>query len=190
MNITTDQIVYWQGYGIILDATLAYTWVVMVILTLGSWLVTRRLSTGPEISRWQNLLEVIVSYTREQIREVAGEDADRYLAFIGTLFLFILVPNILSVVPGFHPPTGSLSTTAALATCVFIAVPVYGIASRGVGSYFANYIKPTPIMLPFNIIGELSRTVALAVRLYGNVMSGSMIVGILLSLCPSSCPSS
>ena len=184
MELSPDQIVYWQGYGLTLNATLVYTWIVMLIMTIGSWLVTRKLSTGPEISRWQNLLEIVVGYMREQIREVSRERADRYMPFVGTLFLFILVPNVLAVVPGFHPPTGSLSTTTALALCVFVAVPIYGIASRGVGSYLKNYIQPSWIMLPFNIIGELSRTIALAVRLYGNVMSGTMIVGILLSLTP------
>jgi len=87
-------------------------------------------------------------------------------------------------VPGYFPPTASLSTTAALALCVFIAVPVYGIVERGVGGYFRNYVQPTPLMLPFNIIGELSRTLALAIRLYGNVMSGAVIVGILISVAP------
>ena len=90
----------------------------------------------------------------------------------------------MDIVPGYHAPTGSLNTTAALSLCVFFAVPVFGIATGGVGAYLKNYIKPSPIMLPFNIIGELSRTLALAVRLFGNIMSGSMIAGILLSIAP------
>ena len=94
------------------------------------------------------------------------------------------MPNILSVVPGYRAPTGSLSTSAALAFCVFVAVPVWGIRRRGLAGYFRLYIKPTPFMLPFNIMGEISRTLALAVRLFGNIMSGAMIGGILLSLAP------
>jgi F-type H+-transporting ATPase subunit a len=106
------------------------------------------------------------------------------LPFIATLFLLIATANLLSIVPWYNPPTGSLSTTAALALCVFIAVPAYGIARKGVGAYFKQYVQPSPIMLPFNIIGDFSRTLALAVRLFGNIMSGTLIVGVLISLAP------
>lgn len=183
-NITTDSIVYWEWRFVVLNATLVYTWGVMALLTLGSWLLTRRLSTGPHPSRWQNCLEVLIAGMRQQIREVARQDPGQYLPFVGTLFVFILTCNVLSVVPGFIAPTGSLSTTAALAACVFVAVPIYGMAHRGFAGYLRNYVEPTPLMLPFNIMGELSRTIALAVRLYGNMMSAALIVGILLSLVP------
>jgi F-type H+-transporting ATPase subunit a len=106
------------------------------------------------------------------------------MPFIGTLFLFIATANLLGVVPGYWSPTGSLSTTAALAVCVFVAVPIFGIAKSGLGDYLRQYLQPSPFMLPFNIIGELSRTLALAVRLFGNVMSGQMIVAILLAIVP------
>jgi F-type H+-transporting ATPase subunit a len=128
-------------------------------------------------------MEVLVAGMRDQIREISGHDPVRYLPFVGTLFLFVAVSNILGIIPAYEPPTGSLSTTAALAACVFVAVPLYGIAQKGV-SYFAQYIKPSVFMLPFNIMGELSRTLALAVRLFGNVMSGTMIVAILLAIAP------
>jgi F-type H+-transporting ATPase subunit a len=95
-----------------------------------------------------------------------------------------LTANLLNLVPGITPPTASLSTTTALALCVFLAVPVFGIARDGVVAYLKQYLRPTPLMLPFNLIGEISRTIALAVRLYGNIMSGTVIVGILLSLVP------
>lgn len=184
MQLTPDEIIYWQWGPAVLNATIVYTWGVMLFLVVGSWLITRKLSTGPDTSRWQNLLEVVVQNMRDEIRDISRQDPANYLAFVGTLFLFILVPNVLSVVPGFQAPTASLSTTAGLAICVFVAVPLYGIAYQGLGSYFNNYLQPTWFMLPFNIIGELSRTIALAVRLFGNVMSGSLIVGILLSLAP------
>jgi F-type H+-transporting ATPase subunit a len=184
MELTPDKLVYWQWGPVALNATIVYTWVVMAILALVSRLVTRRLCSGPELSRWQNLLEVLVAAMRDQIRDVSRQDPGRYLPFVGTLFLFILIPNVLSVVPGFEPPTASLSTTTALAACVFVAVPLYGITGQGLVAYLRNYTQPTWFMLPFNVIGELSRTVALAVRLYGNVMSGTLIVGILLSLVP------
>ncbi|MCK7548120.1 F0F1 ATP synthase subunit A [Marinobacter koreensis] len=184
MTISPDSIVYWQWHALTLNATIVFTWLVMLILTVGSWLVTRNLSEGPELSRLQNLLEVVVTGIRDQIAQVSLQNPGPYLPFVGTLFLFIATANLLNIIPGYQAPTGSLSTTAALAICVFIAVPVFGIANRGAGRFLRHYIQPTPLMLPFNIIGELSRTVALAVRLYGNIMSGTVIVAILLSLTP------
>ncbi len=184
MTITPDSIVYWQGGDFALNATIVFTWLVMALLTLGSWLITRGLSEDPELSRWQNLLEVLVVGIRDQIAQVSHQQPGPYLPFVGTLFLFIAMANLLNVIPGYMAPTGSLSTTTALAICVFVAVPVFGIASKGAGEYLQHYIKPTPLMLPFNVIGEISRTVALAVRLYGNIMSGTVIVAILLSLTP------
>jgi len=156
----------------------------MVLLAGGSWLATRRLTTGPRISRWQNLLEVLVAGMRRQIRDVIQLDPAPYLPFAGTLFLFIAVSNLLAVVPGYEPPTASLSTTTALALCVLVAVPIFGIARRGLGPYLRQYAKPSVFMLPFNVIGELSRTLALAVRLFGNVMSGAKIAAILLAVLP------
>lgn len=184
MNISPDSIVFWQWGPLYINATIAFTWLVMLLLTGGSWLITRHLSTGPEMSRWQNLLEVLVSGMRDQIVAVSRQEPGTYLPFVGTLFIFVLVSNLLIIVPGYRPPTGSLSTTAALAICVFLAVPFFGIANEGPLNYFKHYLKPTPLMLPFNLIGEISRTIALAVRLYGNVMSGTVIVAILLTLAP------
>jgi F-type H+-transporting ATPase subunit a len=184
MNISPDNLIFWQWEWFSLNATIVYTWLVMALLTLISWVVTRRLTSGTKISRWQNLLEVLVTGIRDQIREVSRSDPGQYLPFVGTLFLFIAMANLLAVVPGYMAPTGSLSTTTALAICVFVAVPLYGIANEGILRYLKRYIKPTVLMLPFNIIGEISRTIALAVRLYGNIMSGTVIVAILLSLTP------
>jgi len=184
MEISPDQIVVWRLGPLELNATILFTWLVMALLVLVSHLITRRLATGEELSRWQNLLEVIVVGMRDQIRDVTHTEPGRYLPFVGTLFLFIATSNILAVVPGFEPPTGSLSTTTALALCVLVAVPVYAIAERGVLGYLRGYVQPTPFMLPFNVIGELSRTLALAVRLYGNIMSGTVVVAILISIAP------
>ena len=184
MEISPDNIVLLQWGGITLNATIVFTWVVMAFLVVVSWLVTRNLSVNPKISRWQSLLEIIVEGIANQIREVSQQEAKQYIGFIGTLFLFIAVSNTLTIIPGYQPPTGSLSTTTALALCVFVAVPLFGIMKRGAIGYLRNYIQPTPFMLPFNIIGEFSRTLALAVRLFGNIMSGTMLVAILLSLVP------
>ena len=101
---------------------------------------------------------------------------EKYIGFLGTLFLFVATASLCTVIPGYEPPTGSLSTTAALALCVFVAVPLFGIEEQGLGGYLKSYVEPTVIMLPFNIISELSRTLALAVRLFGNMMSGAMII--------------
>ncbi len=174
----------WQWGTVLINQTLISTWIVMILLVFGSWLITRRLSSGTTMSRGQNLLEVIVGALRTQIREVSRQEPGPYLPFVGTLFVFIAMSNLLAIVPGYHPPTSSLSTTAALATCVFIAVPLYGIARTGISAYARQYIQPSIFMLPFNIIGELSRTLALAVRLYGNMMSGSVIGAILLGFVP------
>jgi len=184
ISITPDAwIVGWLGAWPV-SATLAFTWLVMALLVVASWLITRRLSTGPKLSRWQNLVEVLVTGIQDQIRAVVRQEPGPYLPFIGTMFLFIAVSNLLAVVPGYRPPTGSLSTTAALAICVFIAVPAFGIARQGARTFLRQYLRPTPLMLPFNVIGEFSRTLALAVRLYGNIMSGTVLAGILLSLAP------
>lgn len=183
MNISPDEPL-WQWEFIILNRTILFTWLVMALLVFISWLITRRLSSSTKLSRGQNLLEVLVLGLRDQIQEVSQQNPGSYLPFIGTLFLFIAVSNIMAIVPGYHPPTGSLSTTAALATCVFVAVPIYGIAQQGFLEYMKQYIRPSILMLPFNIIGELSRTLALAVRLYGNMMSGAVIGAILLGFVP------
>jgi F-type H+-transporting ATPase subunit a len=184
MQISPDHYVFWTHGWFKLNATILFTWVVMVLMTLLSWLITRNLTSGPEISRWQNLLESLVAGMSKQIREVTRQKAAPFLPFLGTIFLFVLVSNLLNVVPGFRSPTGSLSTTAGLAICVFIAVPAFGILDRGLRGYLRTYVKPTPVMLPFNIMGEVSRTLALAVRLFGNIMSGTMIAAILLTIAP------
>ena len=184
-QLTPDEVVFWERGFVTLNATIVWTWVVMAVMVLGSLVITRRLTTDPAPSRWQTALEATVQYLRDQIREISGSRSpDRYVPFIGTLFLFIAVSNALMVVPGYVPPTASLSTTAALALAVLVAVPAFGIADAGVGPYLRQYVRPTPLMLPFNVIGELSRTLALAVRLFGNVMSGVKIVAILVAIVP------
>ncbi len=183
-HISPDEVIFWQWGFASLNATLLWTWVLMALMVGGAWAITRNLSTGPSVSRWQNLLEVIVGYARDQTRQIMGQSPSPYLPFLGGLFLFIAVSNALMIVPGYVPPTASLSTGAALAICVFVAVPVYGILDQGVGGFLRHYIEPSVIMLPFNIIGELSRTLALAVRLFGNVMSATKIVAILVAVVP------
>ena len=184
MHLSPDQVIFWQHGVFKLNATIAFTWALMIVLAGGSRLVTRQLSTGLERSRWQNLLEIVVTGIAKQIEEVGLSQPERYIGFLGTLFVFVGAASLCTVIPGYDPPTASLSTTTALALSVFVAVPFFGIEEQGVRSYLKSYTKPTLIMLPFNIISELSRTLALAIRLFGNMMSGAMIIAILLTITP------
>ncbi|MDF1748706.1 MAG: F0F1 ATP synthase subunit A [Alphaproteobacteria bacterium] len=184
MRLSPDELVLWKIGAVELNATIVFTWALMGVLVLGSLFVTRHLSEKEARSNWQNLLEIVVTGIDQQIKDIGLEHSLKYLPFLGTLFLFVAASSLSSIIPMFEPPTGSLSTTVALAICVFVAVPLYGIKARGVAGYLKSYIEPTIIMLPFNIISEVSRTLALAVRLFGNMMSGAMIVGILISITP------
>ena len=189
MNITPNSEVLFVLPGgplgdLPVSATIVNTWIVMAVLVIGGRIATLGIGPATPTSRWRLAVELFVEMIRNQIRAIGGGDPTRYLPFIGTLFLFTLSSNILGVVPGFMSPTGSLSTTVALALCVLVAVPVFGIADIGVLAYLHRYIRPTPLMAPFNVIGEISRTIALAVRLYGNMMSGTVVAAILLSIVP------
>jgi len=184
MKITPDETIIWHHGFIIINLTIVITWVLMLVLVIGSALITRQLKTDIFISRWQCILEMIITGINSQIKEIGLSDSEKYIGYLGTLFLFIAMSNICIILPYYEPPTGSLSTTAALAVSVFFAVPAFGIMNGGIVGYLKSYTKPSIIMLPFNIIGEFTRTLALAVRLFGNIMSGGMIVAILLSISP------
>jgi len=184
MHLSSDELILWQHGFFKLNLTIVMTWVLMLVMVVGAKLVTRNLEHRVDISRWQSILEIIVVNLRKQIEEVGLRHPETYLGFLGTLFLFIGLSNFCTIFPGYEPPTGSLSTTAALALSVFVAVPLFGIAESGLGAYLRSYTKPTIIMLPFNIISELSRTLAMAIRLFGNIMSGTMILAILLTITP------
>jgi F-type H+-transporting ATPase subunit a len=184
MEITPDQVVLLRWGVVNLNATIVFTWLVMLVLTAGAWML-RPGRGGVPRSRWETAAEAVVAGIRGQIREISGRDGgDDYLPFIGTIFLFIALSNVLHVLPGWHAPTGSLSTTAALALCVAVGVPVFGIRKSGWREYLRHYASPTPLMLPFHLISEVSRTIALAVRLFGNIMSGSMLAALLLAIAP------
>lgn len=184
MRLSPDEIIYWQHGFVKINGTIAFTWGLMFLLAVGSFLITRKLAITEARSRWQNTLEIIVTQIEMQIEDIGMPHPENYIGFIGTILLFVGSASLLTVIPGFEPPTGSLSTTAALAISVFIAVPYFGIKEQGVGTYLKSYIQPSIIMLPFNLISEVSRTLALAIRLFGNMMSGGMIVAILLTITP------
>lgn len=184
MTLSSDGVIFYQCGWIKLNLTLVTTWALMLFLWLLALTVCRGLPQRQTRSRLQNMLEVVLLQILDHLEELGLKPARRYLPFIGTLFLFIAVSNLAIILPGYQAPTGSLSTTTALAVAVAIAVPFYGIRSQGLRGYLASYLKPVWIMLPFNLIGELSRTVALAIRLFGNMMSGAMIGAILLLIAP------
>ena len=184
MQISPDDWIIW-GEGLFsLNATIVFSWVVMAVLVFIAWLATRRIKETLTPSRWQCLVETVVISVRDQISELSPDKSGRGLSFVATLFLFIFASNVMAVIPGFQPPTASLSTTAALAILVLIAVPIIGIISDGPFIYLRRYIRPTVFMLPFNLIGEVTRTISLAVRLYGNVMSGTVLAAITLTIAP------
>ena len=184
MQLTPDEVIVFTVWGLKVNATIFNTWAVMALLVGVSLLVTRNLRADVPPNRWRTSLEVIVTAIQGQIEEISQKSARHVLYFAGTLFLFIALSNLLGVIPGFSPPTASLSTTVALALSVLVAVPLFGIARRGVRHYLHSYIEPSVLMLPFNIVGEFSRGISLAIRLYGNVMSGGVIAAILLGIAP------
>lgn len=188
MQLSSDQTILWHWRDLKINLTIATTWGVMAFLVVLSHVLTRNMEqpvlSGSMRSHGRSLLEWLVSFMDEQMREVGLIDTERYLPFVGTVFLFIACSSLATILPGYEPPTGSLSTTTALALCVLVAVPWFGIRARGVGSWLREYLQPTPIMLPFNIISEITRTLALAMRLFGNMMGDGMIVGILLTFAP------
>lgn len=184
MTINPDRIVVFKIGGLAVNETIFFTWIAMALILGLALFMTRGLSSTLVPSRRQGALEYLLTFLESQISAVVGARPRSFVPFLGTLFLFILIANILEVVPLYHPPTSSLSTTAALAACVFFAVPAFGIARLGARAYLREYLEPTPFMLPFTVIGEFSRTLSLAVRLFGNIMSESLIAAILLTIVP------
>jgi F-type H+-transporting ATPase subunit a len=184
MRLSPDQMIFWQHGFFKLNGTIVFTWALMLVLVVGSKLITRKLSTDLNASRWQNLLEIVVTAIEKQIEEVGLPHPEKYIGFLGTLFLFVALASLCTVIPGYEPPTGSLSTTAALALCVFVAVPLFGIEEQGLGGYLKTYVSRRSSCCRSTSSASFSRTLALAVRLFGNMMSGAMIIGILLTITP------
>jgi F-type H+-transporting ATPase subunit a len=185
LSISPDNIIFYQWQWLKINATLVYSWLVMAILVIGSWLITQNPKVPPQqMSPWQNRLEILVEQINGEIQNAIGLDPIQFLPFLGTILLFFAFCNILTIFPYYESPASSLSTTAAVAVCVFVAVPYFGIKNSGFRNYLKTYIEPSPAVLPFNILSEFTRTLSLAVRLFGNVMSTSLLVAILVSLIP------
>lgn len=156
------------------------TSVIVLVLGVVSWASARRLRSAP--GRWQATLEAIVAWVAGQVGDVVRRDPAPFLPVLGTLFLFIAVANLAPILPGIESPTASLETPAALALVVFVSAHVYGIRERGVRRYLGSYLKPNPLMLPLNILSEITRTFSLMVRLFGNMMSHELVLGILATI--------
>jgi F-type H+-transporting ATPase subunit a len=158
----------------------ATTWAIMAVLTLVSWLVTRRLKLHPD--RRQTVLELMVTGIMTQIDQVIRKNPRPFLPLLGTLFIFLVAANLSGILPGIEAPSGKLETPAALALIVFVAVHYFGVRARGPLGYLASFAKPKLIMLPLNIVSEVTRTLSLMVRLFGNVMSGEFVIALVLAL--------
>ncbi|MBI1195590.1 MAG: F0F1 ATP synthase subunit A [Gammaproteobacteria bacterium] len=162
-----------------ISATVVTTWAVMVLLWLVSQGVRRRLADQP--GAWQTAAEGVVGVMESVVLQVLSpEQTRRVLPFVATLWIYLVVANLIGLIPGLHSPTGDLSATSALAILVFLSVHWFGISANGLRAYLRHYLKPTPFLLPFHLISEVTRTLALAVRLFGNIMSLEMAALLIL----------
>ena len=156
------------------------TWAIMAVLTLVSWLGTRRASI--HAGGGQAVLEIVVETLEKQIKDVIRRDPWPYLPLLGTLFIFLAVANLSAVIPGAKPPTAHIETPAALALIVFLSVHYFGFRSLGAADYLRRYIKPNPMLLPLNLLAEVTRTFSLMIRLFGNIMSHEFVLAIVVFL--------
>ncbi len=156
------------------------TWGLIVVLSISAMFATRRLALHP--TRMQAVVELLVTAIADQIRDTMRAEPTRFLPLIGTLLIFLSAANLISLLPGLEPPTAHIETAAALAAIVFVAVHYYGIRSRGFLAYLAEFAKPSWVLLPLTLLSEVTRTFSLMIRLFGNIMSGVFVVGIVLSL--------
>lgn len=179
-----DSHILFYLFGLPINATLFYTWLTMIVVVALSIWATHNLTATKNIGKRQVVTEMLVTTICGQIHDVSNDRPHKYISLIGTFFLFIATANFLSLLPWFDPPTASLSTTAAFASVVFFAIPYFGIRNAGVKKYFKKFVDPTPVMLPLNILSDFSSTFALAFRLYGNMLSGIVIVTALMMLAP------
>ncbi|HET7331106.1 F0F1 ATP synthase subunit A [Dyella sp.] len=164
--------------SLLITDTVVTSWGIMAALTLACWLITRRLKLAPD--RWQSVLEAVVLTMRQAIEDIAPEKSRQLLPFIGSLWIYLVFANLAGLIPGLHSPSGQLSVTAGLAILVFAATHWFGIRDAGLLAYLRHYVQPNPILLPFNVISEISRTLALSIRLFGNIMSLEMAAMLVL----------
>ncbi len=185
MGKSFDQIVLFKIGNIPINSTIFWTWIIMAILTILSYLITRKIKPTLYPSKSQALLEIFVSLLQGEVQEISGDSQPhKYMGLVCSLFFFILFANLLSVFPYYQPPTASLSTTFACAGIVFLAIPYFAVKNAGVKAYFKKFTDPTPLMLPMNVFSDCSSTMAMALRLYGNMFSGVLFTEILMIFSP------
>jgi F-type H+-transporting ATPase subunit a len=155
------------------------TWGIVVAMALVSMLAGRRLNVRP--GSGQALLETLIDAIGSQLSDAMGADARRFFPLLATLFVFLVVANVSGLIPGITPPTAFIQTPAALAIIVFFAVHYYGVRSVGLAAYLKSFTRPTILMLPLNVLGQITRTFSLMIRLFGNIMSGEFVIGIVLA---------
>jgi F-type H+-transporting ATPase subunit a len=165
---------------VVISLTVATTWGLMALMTFVSWLAFRKAAV--EAGTAQSIGEIVVETIADQVEDALGRDPWPFLPLIGTLFLFIACANLVGVVPDLRSPTAHLETTGALAVIVFLSAHIYGVRSSGLRGYLAHYLKPNPLFLPLTILSEITRTFSLMVRLFGNIMSHELVIGIVLAL--------
>lgn len=174
------QVVVFSAGAVPITLTVVTTWAIMLVLAVLCWIASRRLSLHP--GGWQTFVELVVETIAEQLRDVINRDPEPFLPLIGTLLIFLTVANVSGVLPGVEPPTARIETDAALGVIVFFSVHVYGIRARGLGGYLRAYLKPSPFLLPLNVLSEFTRIFSLMIRLFGNVMSHGFVIAIVISL--------
>ncbi len=172
-------VLFYVGF-VPITRTVVTTWGLMAALTVGSWVATRAFQVVA--GGWQAVIETVVLGIEEQTQALLGRDAAPFLPLLGTLFIFLVVANLSGIVPGLKAPTASIETPAALSSIVFLSVHFYGIRFRGVARHFAAFLKPNPVLLPLNVLSEITRSFSLAVRLFGNIMSDDLVLAIVLAL--------
>lgn len=185
-NFDSIMLVDCGNFGI--NVTIFNSWLVIALITLVSWLATRRISTGKNVSKLQIILETLVTWMQKEAKETSGSASQKYFSMALGLFCFIVTANLLTFIPWFRPPTASLSTTMALALVVFMAIPYFSVKNAGIKGYLKKFIEPVPLLLPMNIFSEVFSVFAMGLRLFGNMLSGVMFAGILSAFIPFIAP--
>ena len=185
MQITTDEIIYYQNGIFKINATILFSWIVMAILIIFSIFVKKNIKNkklnNKSISTLQVISELVIDFIEKQINSGTNIGTNIIFPFISTLFLFIVLANLISLLPFSSSPTGSLSTTVALAITTFIFAILIGIKEKGL-CFFKKYFEPIFIMAPINIVGDIAKVVSMSIRLYGNITSTSVVIAIILEI--------
>ena len=179
-EIFADPVLLWLG-PVPLTQTMVTSVATSVVVVILCVLATRAVIRRPD-GGLAALGRIAFRFLRDLVHEASGSEWPALEAFAASLFLFIAAATIVGQLPGVSAPTSNLAATSALAILVFLAVPLAGVRVKGPAEYFKHYLRPNPILFPLHVVSELSRTAALALRLFGNMMSGHLIVGLIVAL--------